>query len=352
MLKNLCFTVAITLPLLADPKAPANMVFIPGGTYTRGNEAKLGERAIYPEEAPLNEVEVSPFFLDSHETTNAEFKKFVDATDYKTQAERGWSQKDFPQAPPEALQPGALIFTSPGKKVALWQAGAEWQWWHFVSGASWKNPQGPGSNLTGKMDHPVVCVTYEDAKAYAKWVGKRLPTEAEWERAARGGKEQQIFIWGNEPKPEGKWMANVFTGSFPKEDSGADGFAGTAPVKSFPANPYGLYDMAGNVWEFCSDRYRPDAYALYLKNPKKDPTGPNVGQAVNQPMVDQFAQNGRWPGPTYPKPHPLSILHVVRGGSFLCHDSYCLRYRPAARHYSESLAPTNHTGFRCAKSIK
>ncbi|MGE9266966.1 MAG: formylglycine-generating enzyme family protein [Verrucomicrobiales bacterium] len=342
---------ALNLAAPAAPEAPEGMVFIPGGTYQRGNEVKLPGRAQYPEEGPVHEVEISPFFIDTHEVTNAQFAAFVKDTGYETQAERGWSRKDFPQAPPEALEPGALVFTPPKEEVGLWQPGSEWQWWQFTKGANWRHPQGPGSDIKDKMDHPVVCVTYEDARAYAKWAGKRLPTEAEWERAARGGKEQELYLWGKEMKPGDQWLANVFTGTFPSDDTAEDGFAGTAPVKSFPANPYGLHDMAGNVWEICSDLFRPDTYARFLKNPEKDPQGPKPGLAINQPMLQFHQQNGTWPGPTYPKPHPLSVLHVTRGGSHLCHTTYCQRYRPAARHYAESLAPANHTGFRCAKSL-
>ncbi|MGJ8696117.1 MAG: formylglycine-generating enzyme family protein [Verrucomicrobiaceae bacterium] len=325
------------LPLMA---APGDMVLIPAGTYTRGTP--VGELERFPEETPQHEVTVEEFYLDTHEVTNAQFARFVEATGYKTQAERGWSPKDFPQAPPDSLKPGALIFSSPPKEVELYQQGAEWQWWKFVEGADWKHPLGPDSNIKDKDNHPVVCVTWEDAQAYAKWAGKRLPTEAEWERAARGGLDKKTYAWGDEFKPnEDKWPANIFTGHFPDNDSGVDGYKGTAPVKSYDPNAYGLYDVAGNVWEHCQDLYRPDAYDIYLKT-KKAPT-----KGVSQPMIGYFLNYGKWPED---QPHPLSVLHVTKGGSYLCHYTYCLRYRPAARHYSESLAPTNHTGFRCAKS--
>lgn len=337
------------LTLLADPiTAPDDMVWIEGATYTRGTpeNPKLPHN---PEERPVHPVTVAGFFIDIHEVTNAQFQKFVDATDYVTQAEKGWSAEEFPKAPPEMLVPGAIVFSGPPESVELWKEDAVWQWWRFEKGASWKHPLGPNSNLDGKENHPVVCVTWEDAQAYAQWAGKRLPTEAEWELAARGGEKGLDYIWGNESKPGEKWLANVFTGEFPHKDTAEDGFSGTAPIKSYPPNPFGLHDMAGNVWEHCSDLYRPDFYEAFSKKPKPNPTGPTKG--ISQPELNWFLQHGNWPKPViFGDPHPLSVLHVTRGGSFLCHTSYCLRYRPGARHYSESLAPANHTGFRCAKS--
>lgn len=356
MKRLLCILPAISL-LQANPEskekattgnAPKGMIWIEGGTYTRGTKENP-DLPFNPEERPVHKVKVSGFFLDTHEVTNAQFQRFVDATGYKTQAERGWSEEDFPKAPPEALKPGGIVFSGPPNAVELRGQGAEWQWWRFEEGASWKQPTGPGSTLKNKANHPVVCVTWEDANAYCKWVGKRLPTEAEWELAARGGKEGLDYIWGKESKPGEKWLANIFTGEFPHKDTGEDGFKGSAPIKSYPPNSFGLYDMAGNVWEHCSDYYRPDAYAIFIKDPKDDPKGPRGG--VSQPEVNWFMQNDKWPSPiVFGKQHPLSLLHVTKGGSFLCHNSYCLRYRPGARHYSESLAPANHTGFRCAQS--
>ncbi len=342
----LILLISLTSSLQAQP--PSGMVLIKGATYTRGTpeDSKLPHN---PEERPVHQVSVDSFYLDLHEVTNAQFQEFITATGYQTQAERGWSSKDFPKSPPEALLPGALVFSGPPQAVQLRGEGAEWQWWRFEQGASWKKPTGKNSDLKGKENHPVVCVTWEDAQAYAKWADKRLPTEAEWELAARGGLDQLHYPWGNEAQPDGKWLANVFTGDFPHNDSGKDGFIGTAPVKSYPPNSFGLYDMAGNVWEHCADYYRPDSYTIFTKNPHPNPSGPSDG--VSQPQVHWYLQKQQWPSPiVFGKQHPLSLLRVTKGGSFLCHASYCLRYRPGARHYSESLAPANHIGFRCAKS--
>ena len=329
-------------------QAPAGMVFIPGGTYRRGSDHKFDQtRAEYPEESPVHEVTVDGFWIDATEVTNRQFLKFTNATGYKTQAERGWDSKDFPNAPPEQLKGGALLFKPTPRKVELFQPGAEWQWWQFVRGANWQHPEGPSSSIANRMDHPVVCATHEDAVAYCEWAGKRLPTEAEWERAARGGLDDKLFSWGDEPKPGNKWQANVYQGEFPNKNTAEDGFPGTAPVKSFPPNAYGLYDMAGNVWEHCSDLYRPDYYKTFAKlpEPKANPKGPE--QPVSQPMVQQFLQTKNYPAEA--PFHRLAWLWVTKGGSHLCHHTYCLRYRPAARHYSESLSPTNHTGFRCVR---
>ncbi len=335
-----------------SPTPPKGMVFIPGGTYTRGEDRNLGGRSQYPEEQPVHQVTVSSFFLDQTEVTNAEFAKFVQETGYETQSENDFKRKDFPRAPEEQLKAGALVFQAPDQEVDKWRPGAEWQWWQFTPGANWRNPTGPNSSIADKMDHPVVCITKEDAEAYCKWAGKRLPTEAEWERAARGNIDHALFVWGEKPKPEGKgWPANIFQGDFPQSNKALDGYIGSAPVKSFPPNDFGLYDMAGNVWEICSDLYRPDYYQHFVKKPTKDPTGPPLEHAITQPETQVFAQ-----GKTIPDVvevfHPLARLWVTKGGSFLCHHTYCLRYRPGARHYTESLSPAIHTGFRCAKDLE
>lgn len=333
------------------PVAPEGMVYIPGGTYTRGEDRSLGGTARYPEEEPVHQVSVSSFFIDVTEVTNAEFAKFVEETGYKTQGEKGFTQEDFPNAPPAQLVAGALVFKSPDEAVEKWAPGSEWQWWNFVAGADWRHPLGPESSIEGKMDHPVVNVNKEDAEAYCQWAGKRLPTEAEWERAARGEKDHALFVWGDHPKPDQeRWPANTFQGEFPHKNTALDGSEGSAPVKSYPPNGFGLYDMAGNVWEICSDLYRPDYYQTFAKNPEKDPTGPSLEQAITQPENEAFLR-----GQPIPEKvdvfHPLARLWVTKGGSFLCHHTYCLRYRPAARHYAESLSPTNHSGFRCVKDV-
>lgn len=328
------------------------MAYIPGGTYLRGEDRPLGGDAEYPEEAPVHQVTVSSFFMDITEVTNADFLKFTTETGYKTQAERGLSKEDFPEAPEDQLVAGAMVFSPPEDAVEKWQPGAEWQWWKFVKGANWRHPQGPGSDIHQKMEHPVVCITKEDAEAYCKWAGKRLPTEAEWERAARGKLKHAIFSWGNHPKPDDKkWPANTFQGEFPYKNLALDGFVGTAPVKSFEPNGFGLYDMGGNVWEICSDLYRPDYYQIFSENPVKDPKGPTADQAISQLENDTWNRSRKIPAGSTPF-HPLARLWVSKGGSFLCHHTYCLRYRPAARHYAESLSPTNHAGFRCVKDVE
>lgn len=354
-------TLSCALPLSAKneateepntPTAPEGMVYIAGGTYTRGEDRELGGTARYPEEQPVHKVTVSSFFIDATEVTNAQFAKFIKETGYKTQAESGFTKEDFPNAPAEQLKAGALVFKAPDQEVEKWQPDAVWQWWQFIPGADWQHPTGPESSITEKMDHPVVCVTKEDAEAYCKWAGKRLPTEAEWERAARGTLDHALFIWGDHPKPKGKgWPANTFQGEFPHKNTALDGHNGSAAVKSFFPNDLGLYDMAGNVWEICSDVYRPDYYQKFIKNPVKDPKGPPVEHAITQPDIAKFSQAGTIPDKVEIF-HPLSRLWVTKGGSFLCHHTYCLRYRPAARHYTESLSPTNHTGFRCAQDLK
>lgn len=327
---------------------PKGMVFIPGGSYIRGSEGAQDNGQIYHEEAPKHPVAVSSFYMDQTEVTNAQFSAFVDATDYKTFAEIGLTKKDFPMAPPEMLQAGSSVFTPPAKDINPHRNNPQ-SWWPFITGADWRHPLGPESSIADKMDHPVVCVNYYDAQAYAKWAGKRLPTEAEWEFAARGGLKEQKYTWGNERMPEKKWLANCFQGKFPASNTKEDGFLTTAPVKSFPKNAYGLYDMAGNVWEVCSDYFRPDYYPDFVKNIHANPTGPT--QPITEAEMSIWRQTGRLPT-THPDAPALTHLRVVKGGSFLCHVDYCLRYRPAARHQSEALTPTNHKGFRCVKDTK
>jgi len=229
---------------------------------------------------------------------------------------------DYPGVPLENLVPGSAVFTPPSKKVSL---DDPMQWWSYVPGANWRHPLGPSSTITGKENEPVVQVCYTDAEAYAKWAGKRLPTEAEWEYAARAGTKNATYYWGNELKPGGKWMANIFQGSFPDHNIMEDRFQTTAPVKSFPANAFGLYDMEGNVWEWCSDLYRPD----YYQHSKTD--------------------NPRGPADSYDPDEPGTIKHVQRGGSFLCSDDYCIRYKAGSRGKGETGSASNNLGFRCVK---
>lgn len=325
------------------------MVLIPGQTYRRGNEYNPGNGKRYREESPAHLVTVSSFWIDKHEVTNAKFKEFVDATGYVTFAEKSLSENEFPNAPPEQLVPGATIFSPPPEDIDPWASDDAWRWWSYAKGACWKHPEGEGSNIRHRMNHPVVCLNANDAKAYAEWAGKRLPTEAEWELAARGGLKNAMFTWGDDPKPEGRWMANCFQGRFPANNSVQDGYKSTAPVGSFPPNAFGLFDMAGNVWEICSDYYHPDYYNEFIQNPHPNPTGPE--HPITNFELEHFNRHGTCPIPKEGTSE-LTFLHVSRGGSFLCHWDYCLRYRPAARHYAEILSPTNHSGFRCVKDTE
>lgn len=261
---------------------PSKMVWIPGGSFQMGtNDMDL------PDAKPLHKVTLKGFWMDEHEVTNAEFEKFVEATNYTTVAKRELNPADFPGVPLENLLPGSGVFTSPGQKVSLDNA---LQWWRYVSGANWRHPTGPASTINGQQNNPVVQVCYEDIMAYANWAGKRLPTEAEWEYAARGGKGIRKYYWGNELKPGGKWIANIYQGDFPVKNTGEDGFTGVSPVKSFPPNGYGLYDMEGNVWEWCNDFYRPD---YYQHSPENNPHGPPDSYDPAEPKaVKGFRREG------------------------------------------------------------
>lgn len=276
----------------------------------------------FPDAQPLHKVTVHGFWMDEHEVTNADFAKFVAATHYVTVAEQALNPKDFPGVPAEKLVPGSGVFTPPAHPVSLDNA---MQWWTYMPGASWQHPLGKDNPAKSKENEPVVQVCYEDAAAFAAWAGKRLPTEAEWEYAAQGGHPGQKYYWGNELKPGGKWMANIYQGNFPDRNTGEDGFSGVAPVKSFPANGYGLYDMDGNVWEWCSDFYRPDYYS---QSAAADPQGP---------------------ADSYDPDEPGTVKRVQRGGSFLCSDQYCIRYRPGSRGKGEVSSASNNLGFRCVK---
>ncbi len=299
--------------LIVQPK----MVWIPGGSFQMGTSDPM-----FPDAQPLHKVILKGFLMDEHEVTNAEFEKFIKATNYTTVAERKLNPADYPGVPSESLIPGSGVFTPPDKSVSLDNA---LQWWQYVIGASWRHPFGPNSSVNGQENNPVVHVCYEDALAYAKWAGKRLPTEAEWEYAAQGGRAIQKYYWGNERKPDGKWVANIYQGDFPYKNTSEDGFAGIAPVKSFPANPYGLYDMEGNVWEWSNDFYRPD---YYKQSPTHNPQGPKDSYDPDEPGI---------------------VKRVQRGGSFLCSDQYCIRYRPGSRGKGEVSSGSSNLGFRCVK---
>jgi len=291
----------------------ATMVYIKGGTFLMGT-------ADFADASPVHEVTLGGFWMDEHEVTNAQFARFVAATGYQTVAERPLDPKDFPNVPLDALQPGSAVFTPPDQTVGL---SNHLQWWQYVNGASWRRPEGPGSDIRGRENDPVVHIAYEDAAAFAEWAGKRLPTEAEWEYAARAGRSNTKYYWGNDLKPEGKWIANVYQGSFPVEDDGEDGYKGAAPVKSYQPNAWGLYDMDGNVWEWCSDYYRPDYYG---NSPSNNPKGPADS---HDPM------------------EPGTVKRVQRGGSFLCNEQYCERYIAGSRGKGEISSGSNNLGFRC-----
>ncbi len=296
---------------------PSKMVHIPAGTFLMGTNDPA-----FPDAHPVHKVTLKDFWMDEHEVTNAEFEKFVNATHYVTVAERKLNPEDFPGVPAENLVPGSGVFTPPGQPVAL---NNPLQWWRYVPGASWRHPSGPQSDITNKQNYPVVQVSYEDAISYAIWAGKRLPTEAEWEYAAQGNHPGQKYYWGDELKPVGKWMANIYQGNFPDGNTGEDGFMGLAPVKSFSPNGYGLYDMDGNVWEWCNDFYRPDYYG---QSPANNPAGPKD---------------------SYDPDEPNAVKRVQRGGSFLCSDQYCMRYRPGSRGKGEVSSASDNLGFRCVK---
>ena len=309
----------------APGPAPEGMVWIHGGQSLMGDSVRR-------EESPVHEIAVDGFWMDEHEVTNAQFEAFVKATNYVTTAERTPKREDFPERvramiKEDQLKAGSVVFTPPA--VAPANLDNFLEWWRYVHGADWRHPEGPASSIKDRMDHPVVSISWKDAEAYAKWAGKRLPTEAEWEYAARGGvgpKVRRTFTWGDNASQREK-MANTWTGSFPVEDRAADGFKGTAPVKTFPPNEFGLYDMAGNVWEFVADWFHPDYFS---KSPVLNPPGPATGYDPNEPDL--------------PK-------KVIKGGSFLCSPIYCTGYRPGSRMFNDPDSSADHTGFRCVKSV-
>ena len=316
------------------------MVLIPGGEFIMGSERPEA----FPNEKPPHHVRVAPFFLDAHPVTNDEFEKFIKATGYKTLAERpvDWEElkkqlpPGTPRPPAATLQPGSVVFHPTGGPVDLRDMS---QWWAWTGGASWKHPEGPESSIDGRRNHPVVHVAWEDAQAYCKWIGKRLPTEAEWEFAARGGLKGKRYAWGDEELPGGKFCLNRWTGDFPYFNDQKDGFIGTSPVGSYPANGYGLYDMGGNVWNWCSDIYRADTFASRAKESPIccDPKGPL--STHEEIPID---------GDPSPPMVPGAERRVTKGGSFLCHPDYCESYRPSARRGTTPDTATSHIGFRCA----
>lgn len=360
--------VAIGAGLMASDgnSPPDGMVLIPGGSFSMGGDAGLmdGGSQSHGTAYPIHSVAVDAFWMDRTEVTNRQFAAFVAATGYVTFAERPLPAETLAQfrsaiqaniqrlyhqishasaavaakirAEIEQLermlegghQAGSIIFDRPVESLA--HASDISQWWRLEGAANWRAPEGAGSDWRERLDHPVVNVTPEDAAAYAKWRGKRLPTEAEWERAARGGLERQPFVWGELFAPQGAdvWMANIWQGPWPYQNTRLDGFQLTAPVASFPPNDFGLYDMAGNVWEIVADRYHPDAYALRADQVIKNPQGPDTLSLVSL----------RQRVPTY----------VTRGGSFLCSDAWCSGYQPGSRQPHENDSPAHHTGFRCA----
>ena len=302
------------------------MVEIPAGRF------RMGSERFYPEEGPVREVEVDAFAIDGGPVRVGEFAKFVEETDYVTVAERTPDPADYPDADPSLLVPGSAVFQPTPHPVPLHDPS---QWWAYVPGASWRRPWGPASDNSERQDHPVTHIACEDAEAFARWVGKELPTEAEWEYAARGGLDGATFAWGDEPQPQGELMANFWQGDFPWRNTGAKGWRGTTPIALFAANGYGLHDMTGNVWEWTCDYYSPrgagsDAPASPCCQP---PVNPRVESAEASYDI------GR-PGAHIPR-------RVVKGGSHLCAPSYCLRYRPAARQPEAIDTSTSHIGFRC-----
>ena len=305
---------------------PPGMQWIPGGSFVMGSSSEVAS----PDEGPEHEVTIDGFWLDTYETTNAEFARFVKATKYVTTAEKPPDMAEMLRQNPDGQAPaavpaGSIVFEAPEQ----WRRGREeWrQWFRWKTGACWKRPMGPTSSIEGKDRHPVVHVSYFDVQAYAKWVGKRLPTEAEWEFAARGGLKRKVYCWGDESEPDGKMLANFWQGTWPAKNTKADGYLGSAPVGQYPPNGYGLHDMAGNVWEWTADWYRRDTYQRRAGQRVVNPRGPASGVG---------------PG----------AERVTRGGSFLCANEYCHKYRPSARMHSTPDTSLVHTGFRLAISHK
>lgn len=314
-----------------DSTAPSGMVWIPGGEFVMGCNSEEAK----PDEKPAHRVKVDGFWMDATCVTNGEFKRFVEETGYITVAEKKPTLEEImTQVPPDTqppsedlLVPASLVFTPPTQPVPLTNLH---YWWSWVPGADWKHPTGPNSSIEGKEDHPVVHIAWYDANEYAKWANKRLPTEAEWEFAARGGRENTIYVWGDEEFSEANPQANIWHGEFPHNSTKENNYAGTTPVKTFPSNPFGLYDMAGNVWQWCSDYYHASYYT--------------------EEAQKELSINPRGPSCSHDPQEPYATKHVVRGGSFLCHKSYCTGYRISARMKTCPDTGLHHTGFRCVLS--
>lgn len=304
------------------PAPYPDMAWIPGGTFL------MGSNQHYPEEVPVHRVTVDGFWMDRYTVTNEQFAHFVSATGYVTVAERPLNPTDYPGVDPEQLLAGSLVFQQPDHPVDLHDFT---NWWSYIPGANWRHPEGPASSIDCREHHPVVQVAYEDVEAYARWIGKTIPTEADWERAARGGLQGATYTWGDELTMNGKFMANTWQGEFPWQNLCLDGYAGTSPVGSFPANGYGLYDMAGNVWEWTSDWYTP-------RHPD------DAAKPCCIPLNPHSAAVAKSFDPVLPVPIPRKVL---KGGSYLCAPNYCLRYRPAARIPQMIDTATCHIGFRC-----
>ena len=307
-----CNATAVTPAVVTGTDRPG-MRWIPGGTFLMGSDTH------YSEEAPAHSVSVDAFWMDEHSVTNREFDAFVKATNYVTLAERPVNAADYPGARPEMLVPSSVVFVPPERRVDM---GNAYNWWHYIAGANWRHPRGPGTSLKGIWNHPVVHVGFEDAQAYARWVGKELPTEAEWEFAARGGLDAAEFVWGSELNPNGRSMANTWQGDFPHKNTLLDGYAWTSPVGNYPANGYGLYDMAGNVMEWVADWY---SETYYQTSPASNPLGPDSGSDPNR---------------------------VLRGGSWISTDNMV---RAASRYWPWNAFGASfaniETGFRCALRI-
>ena len=329
------FEATISNSTSAPGSLPDGMIFIPGGEFSMGSldptEMSCGGDQPMDDARPLHRVYVDGYFMDVTEVTNSQYEQFVNATDYVTVAERKPTREEFPDAPEENLVAGSVVFSPPSRKV---KPDNHYQWWSYIPGANWRHPTEPDSNLKGREKFPVVHIAYEDAAAYAQWAGKRMPTEAEFEFAARGGLTGKPYAWGDDLKPDGKWLANIYQGEFPRKggDTGGDGFVGLAPVAQFRPNGYGLFDVGGNVWEWCSDWYRADYYAALAQQGgiARKPHGPSSSLDPSEP--DQ------------PK-------RVQRGGSYLCTDLYCTRYMVGTRGKGEVRSASNHLGFRCVKDL-